>query len=115
MIKKIRHFIEISIKIIIVYTNYIIIIKLIKQNNFNITLIKKFNLHFIKISKYLQRFRLKIKYKFDKINIVLNVLSKLANCFLNSFENFILDVIDFFLINVILINEFFRKRLLKNY
>ena len=49
-----------------------------RQNNLNITLIEKFNLKLIRISEYFQRFRLDIRYRKDKFNIILNILSRLS-------------------------------------
>ena len=79
MIKKIRHLIETSINVIIIYINYLIIIQLIRQINLNIVLIKKFNLRLIKTFKYLQRFRIKVRHKLNKMNIVFDVLFRLIN------------------------------------
>ena len=68
------------------------------QNNSNITFIEKFNFYLIRIFEYLKRFRIEIKYKSNKINIILNVLLKLINRILYRFEkNFLIfNFIDFF-------------------
>ena len=71
--------IEAAIHIIIIYTNHSITITIIKQINLNITSIEKLNLRLIHISKYLQRFRLNIRYKLEKSNMILDALSKLIN------------------------------------
>lgn len=47
--------------------------------NFNIISTKKFNLYLIHILKYLQYFRFNVYYKFEKNNIVSNVLFKFIN------------------------------------
>lgn len=103
-------------KVIIIYTNYSAVIDVIRQNNIYIMFIEKLNFRLIRILKYFQRFRIKLKHKFDKINIILNVLSKLTNRFSNRFETkFSIFNIDFFSINIVIVNEFFRKRIAKDY
>ena len=80
--------------IIIIYTNHSTTIFLIKQFNFNITIVKKFNLRFVRIFKYLQRFRFDVCYKFDKINVVFDVFFRLINReFHFEFDKFVFDVL----------------------
>lgn len=64
----------------------------------------------------MQRFRIEIKYKSDKINIILNTLFRLISR-LHRFEinKSIFDTMKNYLINLITINEIFRKRFFKNY
>ncbi len=47
IVKKIRHMIEATAKNIIIYTNYIISIRISHQFSLNITAVKKLNLYFI--------------------------------------------------------------------
>ena len=79
VVKKIRHMIEITIHIIIIYTDHSIAVTIVKQTSFNITSIEKLNLRLIRASKYLQRFRLNVRYKSEKANIVFDALSRLVS------------------------------------
>ena len=119
VIKKIRYLIEaVIIKIIVIYINYSVVIDIVRQNNINITFIEKFNLRLIRVLKYLQRFRIELKHKFGKVNIILDVLSRLINRFSDRFKTdsfLILNVVDSFSINVITVNEIFRNRVIKGY
>ena len=59
---------------------------------------------------------MEIRYKFSKINIILNGLLRLIIYIIFRFElksNF--DFINFFLINIIVISEAFRDKTTKNY
>ena len=63
----------------------------------NITSTAKLNLRLIRASKYLQRFRIELRYKPDKVNIVSDALSRLASRASDrSKSEFILDAIDSF-------------------
>ena len=61
----------------IIYIDYFVIISISKQTIFNITNINKLNFHLICISQYLSAFNIELRYKVNKVNIVLNALSRL--------------------------------------
>ena len=61
----------------IMYIDSLIIINFVKWISLITTFIIKFNLRFIRVSQYLQWFKLNIKYKLNKRNIILNILSRL--------------------------------------
>ena len=75
VVKKIRHIIEVMIKNVIIYTDYVISVRISHQFSLNITAVKKLNLYLIQTSKYLQYFHLNIYYKFKRSNIILDALS----------------------------------------
>ena len=55
------------ISYIIMYIDYKIILNIIKQITLITSLIIKLNLHIIRVSKYVQRFKsLEFRYKFEK-------------------------------------------------
>ena len=51
---------------------------IVNQTKFNIINIDKLNMKLIKTLIYLSQFRLKIKHKFEKFNIILNALNKFS-------------------------------------
>ena len=73
--RKIRYIIKVNeCFLTIIYINYSTTILIFKQINFIIFSINKLNLQLIKIFQYLFNFNIAIKYKFNKLNIVFNVL-----------------------------------------
>ena len=60
---------------IIIYIDYIIIIKIKKQFNLTISLIDKLNLRLIHVSKFFNKFDLNIQYKLEKKHVIFDVLS----------------------------------------
>ena len=117
MIKKIRHLIEIFTKPTIIYIDHSAIIGIIRQSSMNTTSIEKLNLRLIRVSEYFQRFRIELRYKPDKVNIVPDALSWLVSRFSDRSENesSILNFVDFFSINVIIVSKVFRDKIIKGY
>ena len=75
------HIIEIVRQIIVVFIDYATNISIVKQTILIIKSIDKLNLRLMHALFYLSQFDLKIKYRFNKINIMLDTLLQL------SFEN----------------------------
>ena len=71
---------------IVVYTNHDIVLKLTKQIILITLSTNKMNFCLIYVNDYIQRFEFQIRYKFEKIHIVSNVLFKFVN--LNKKLNF---------------------------
>ena len=118
VVKKIRHLIEavIASRVIIVYTNHVATVDIVRQSSINTTSTKKLNLRLIRASKYLQRFRLEIRHKPDKTNVIPDALSRLASRSYRAETNkFILNTVEDFLVSVITVSEAFRRRLLDDY
>ncbi len=114
--KKIRYFIKVTSNIIIIYTNYTSTIGIVKQISINTTSIKKLNLKLIYISEYLQRFRIKLKYKFSKANIVLNILLYFINYLYRlKIDELIFNILSGFLVNIIAVSDDFKGRIYNNY
>ena len=75
MIRKIRYIIKVNeCSSTIIYTNYLTTISIFKQINFIIFNTNKLNLRLMKAFQYLFDFNIAIKHKFNKSNIVFNVL-----------------------------------------
>ena len=109
ILKKIRHIIESTELLTIIYIDYFITIDITHQTILSTTLINKLNLRLIRISDYIQRFSLTLKYVFNKINIIPDTLSRLEimNELPTNLENLELNVL--FIVTIILIkisNEF---------
>ena len=64
--------------IIIVFTNHVVNTSIIKQTTFINNNTNKFNLRLIRVSIYLSQFRLDMKYRIDKKNVIFDVLSRLS-------------------------------------
>ena len=119
VVKKIRHLIEavIASRVTIVYTDHFAAIGIIRQSSMNTIFIEKLNLRLIRAFEYLQRFRIELRHKPGKINIVPDALSRLASRATSdrSEEDSILDVVDSFPVSVISVSEAFRNRVAKGY
>ena len=118
MIKKIKHLIETSVGVIIIYTDHSTAVQLVRQINLNITSIEKLNLRLIRASEYLQRFRIEIRHKSNKMNIVSDALSRLANrdYDITSNESELDTLIaDAYSISLIQVNEGFKGRMKHEY
>ena len=113
ILKKIRHIVKASLKKTIIYTNYEVAFDIALQTTLFTIFINKLNLKFIRVSDYIQRFNLNIRYKLDKQYIVSNVLFKLFsdNIEFKNVDN--LNVL--FIALLVEINKAFRKRLLNDY
>ena len=80
VIKKIRYLIEvIEISLTIIYTSYSTTISILKQIIFNISNIDKLNLRLIRVFQYFLNFNIVLRHTFEKLNIILDVLSDLQN------------------------------------
>ena len=114
--KKIRHMIESSSIFIIIYIDHDIALKIVKQITFIISSINKLNLRLIKIFNYVQRFNLKIRYKFEIQHVIFDVFSRFANLNIEiQLQNYENEFDVFFIVILIEMNENFRFRILKNY
>jgi len=67
--------IEVMTENVIIYTDYVISVKISCQFSLNITAVKKLNLYLIQASEYLQCFCLNVHYKSEKSNIISDALS----------------------------------------
>ena len=121
VVKKIRHMIEATVKPTIVYTDHSATIAIVRQTSMNTVSTEKLNLRLIRASEYLQRFRLDVRYKTGKSNIVPDALSRLASREQNSAstpDESILDALHEtcgFPVSLVEISEEFRKRLRDGY
>ena len=79
VVRKIRHMIEASVHKIIIYTDHSTTVFIVRQMNLNTISVKKLNFRLMRASEFLQPFRLDVRFKPDKTNIILNALSRLAN------------------------------------
>lgn len=71
--------IEAAVHTIIIYTDHSTTMSIVRQTSLNTMSTEKLNLRLIRASEYLQRFRLDVRYKPEKSNIVSNALSRLAS------------------------------------
>ena len=116
VVKKIRHLIEASVKTTIVYTDHAAAVGIVRQSSMNTTSTEKLNLRLIRASEYLQRFRLKIRHKSGKANVVSDALSRLASrSYRSETDESILDTVEDFPVSVITVSKAFRRRLLDGY
>ena len=79
VIKKVRHFVEAAEQTIIVCTDHSATTVVVKQLSLNTSDISKLNLRLIRALEYLQRFRLDVRHRSGKSNIVPEALSRLAS------------------------------------
>ena len=80
VIRKIRHLIEvIEVSFTIIYIDHSTAISILKQIIFNISNTDKLNLRLIQVSQYLLSFNIILRHKFEKSNIVFDVLSRLQD------------------------------------
>ena len=117
MVKKIRHLIKALTKPTIIYTDHSAAIDIVRQSSINTTSTEKLNLRLIRASEYLQRFRIELRHKPGKTNIVPNALSRLASRSYRSKpeSSSILNNVDSFPVSLITVSESFRTRLLEGY
>ena len=87
--QKTRHIIETSQHFIVVFTNYVVNVFIIKQTTFSFNNIDKLNLRLMRVSIYFSQIQLNVRYRFDKRHILFDVLSRLFvdRFFLNDEEN----------------------------
>lgn len=79
VVKKIRHMVEAAKLTTIIYTDHSAAVSIVRQTSLNTTSVEKLNLRLIRASVYLRRFRLDIRYKPEKSNIIPDALSRLAS------------------------------------
>jgi hypothetical protein len=79
IIRKIRHMIESSKKLTILFTDHEFALNIVKQTSLIITSIDRLNLRLIRAFEYIQRFNLIIKHKSNKQHIVSDALSRLVS------------------------------------
>ena len=131
ILKKIKHLIKFSFLSIVVYINHDIVLRLTKQTILIISSTNKINFRLIRVNDYIQRFEFQIRYKFDKIHIVSNVLFKFVNLnkklnfFVKNELNVLFILIDInikssskkilFINFLIKINFVFRQKILDDY
>ena len=77
----------------IIWTDHAAIIAIVRQTNLTTSFTNKLNLHLIQAAVYIQQFQLKIHYKFDKQNIVSDILSRLSCQEAEANEESILDIL----------------------
>ena len=115
MFKKIKHLIDFfEQRFTIIFTNHDAILKLIKQTNLTIVFIDEFNLRFIKIFDYIQRFEIELRHKSDKQHIVFDVFSRLISINIDIiFEKNELNVL--FIIVFVKMKTNFRQKFIVDY
>ena len=64
---------------IVIYINYFVVVLIFKEIILIIFNIDKLNLRFVRTSQYLLSFNIIIRHKFNKFDVIFNVLSRLSN------------------------------------
>ena len=77
IVKKLRHLIEASHHPTNIYTDHQAIVDIVKQSSLQTTSVVRLNLRHVRSSEYLARFRLDIRHKPGKSNIIPDALSRL--------------------------------------
>ena len=77
-IRRIAHLIKTSNNATILYIDHEAIIEIINQTKLNFINIDKQNLKLIRASMYLFQFRLEIRHRFEKFNVIFDVLNRLS-------------------------------------
>ena len=115
ILKKIRHFVDFSKQnFIVIFTNHDVVLNIIKQINMTIVFIDKLNFRLVRASNYIQRFDVKLRYKFEKQHIVSNVLSRFVNTNIDIvFDEKKLNAL--FIVVLMKIEKDFRRKLVANY
>ena len=85
MIKRVKHMIETAINITIVFIDYVVNSSIIRQITFSFNNTDKLNLRLVRVFTYFNQFRLNVKYQFEKLHIISNVLLKLSIALSSSF------------------------------
>ena len=117
VVKKIRHMIEASHHPTVIHTDHSAAVSIVRQTSLNTTSTEKLNLRLIRASEYLQRFRLDVRYKPGKSNIVPDALSRLASreCRSGSDESLDALTVRCFPVSLVEVSTAFRQRLLEGY
>ena len=117
-VQKTKHIVEISSNKTIVYIDYEFAFDIVNQITIITILMNKFNLHFVRISNYIQRFNFDIRYKLNKQHIVFDVFSRLINDSINASMIKNSDKNEFdvlFTISLIEMKKNFRNRIFDDY
>jgi hypothetical protein len=78
-IKKVRHMIDGSLLDTVVWTDHSATVQIVKQTSLTTTATDKLNLRLIRASQYCSQFRLDVRHRDGKTNIVPDALSRLLN------------------------------------
>ena len=118
ILRKIRHLIDFTNKLAIIYTNHEIFLAIVKQTSFSTSSTDKLNLRLVRTSDYIQRFDFVIRHKSNKLHLISNAFSKLSiktnttNCHLEKFEKK-LDVL--YTTSLVEMSSDFRAKQIKEY
>ena len=122
-VRRIAHMIRSSKHFIIIYTNHETNFMIVAETKLSTININKLNMKFIKAFIYCFQFRIKMRHKFKKFNVVSNALSKLSiklnNKSINSLnidaKNSKTDQIYIYIITFVEISLEFKKKLIDKY
>ena len=89
-IKKICHMINESLTDTVIWTDYSVIIQIMKQMMLISSFMNKLNLHLIRTSQYCSQFCINVQHHSDQLNIISDVLSCLLNKIVNA-KNWLLE------------------------
>ena len=99
-----------------IYIDHDVALKIVKQITFTISSTNKLNLRFVKTSNYIQRFNLKIRYKFEIQHVIFDVFSRFASFSIEiQLQNCENEFNVLFIVNLIEMNNDSRCRILKIY
>ena len=120
VVKKIRHLLEATLKpTTIIYTDHSAAVTIVRQTSLNTVSTEKLNLYLIRASEYLQRFRLDVRYKPGKANIIPDALSRLASREHPPNQESVAELealsIQCFPVSLVEISQDFRNRLIYGY
>lgn len=120
VVKKVRYMIEATRKpTTIIYTDHSAAVSIVRQTSLNTVSTEKLNLRLVRASEYLQRFRLDVRYKPGKANVVPDALSRLASrdCRPNQDSEGELDAlaVKCFPVSLVEMSQSFRERLIAGY
>ena len=109
--------IEAAIHTTIIYIDHSAAVAITRQTSLNTTSTVKLNLRLIRASEYLQRFRLDVRYKPGKVNIVPDALTRLASREYRAETNESLDTLSVqcYPVSLVEISPEFRQRLIDGY
>ena len=71
----------------IIYMNHFVIVSIFKQTILITINIDKFNFQLMRVLQYFFNFNLLVRYKFEKFNVISNVLSRLLNVLQSNVKN----------------------------
>ena len=77
--QKICHLVKTSKHNIIIYTNHLIILDIVKQISLTTFFTNKLNFHLVQVFQYIQLFHLKIFHKSEKTHFVFDILFRLSS------------------------------------